>query len=248
MNRFLLCGPLSYTSVESSLRNASRKLDLISSRRERLIKESRDIISLSAKTIISIHTSKFDDAQVFSKEAKKKLEDLRDVAGTDLVRYILMPEQEYVESSAMMAISKKKPIPSLENLGVTPSSYILGLLDAIGELKRSIYDDIRRNEIQLGEEKFAIMESLYTMLSPFAVYDNIVQGVKRKLDIARMLIEDTRAAITEEVRRDEFMLAVTNLSSKLGAAPPPVQGIKKRRANIIQEEENDENERDESED
>jgi translin len=63
------------------------------------------------------------------------------------------------------------------------------------------------------------MEALYTMLSPFAVYDNIVQGIKRKLDVSRILIEDTRSAITEEVRRNEFMTAVSNLSAKLGLAP-----------------------------
>jgi translin len=209
---------LNYDSVESSLSDVSKKLDLVTSRREKLIKDSRDIISLSAKAIISVHTSNFSEAQVFSKQAVNKLNDLRQVAGSDLVRYIMVPEQEYVESSTMLAISSNKPIPSVRKLGVSPSSYILGLLDAVGELKRSIYDDIRRGQIQRAEKKFAIMESLYTMLSPFAVYDNIVQGVKRKLDVARMLIEDTRAAITEEVRRGEFMLAVSTLSSKLGVS------------------------------
>ena len=210
---------MNYVSVETSLRSASRKLDLISSRRETLIKESREIISLSAKTIISIHTSNFQQAQDLSKQAKKRLQDLRKVAGPDLVRYILMPEQEFVESSVMLAISNQKQIPSIDNLRVSPSSYILGLLDAIGELKRSIYDSIRQNQIQSAENKFTIMESLYTMLSSFAVYDNIVSGVKRKLDVARILIEDTRSAITEESRRSEFMTAVRDLSSKIGAVP-----------------------------
>jgi translin len=235
MNRFVSSSRLNYESMESSLREASKKLDLVSSRRERLIKESRDIISLSSKAIISIHTLNFQEAHRFSKDARDKLEDLRDVAGSDLTRYIIMPEQEYVESSTMIAVSDKKPIPSLKKLGVTPASYILGLLDTIGELKRSIYDDIRRDQIARAEERFAIMESIYTMLSPFAVYDNIVQGVRRKLDVARMLIEDTRAAITEEVRRDEFMLAVTNLSTKLGAAPPILSPIKRREVHALNE-------------
>ncbi len=224
---------MNFDSIDSSLREVSKSLDLVTSRREKLIKESREIISLSAKAIISIHTSNFSEAQVFSKEAVKKLNDLRQVAGSDLVRYILVPEQEYVESSAMLAITRHKQIPSLRKLRVSPSSYILGLLDAIGELKRSTYDDIRRGQIQRAEEKFAIMESLFTMLSPFAVYDNIVQGVKRKLDVARMLIEDTRAAITEEVRRDEFMLAVSNLSNKLGVNAPNLSRNKRKESSSV---------------
>ncbi|MHB1908180.1 MAG: RNA-binding protein [Nitrososphaerales archaeon] len=210
---------MSYFDVESSLKEASKRLDLVSKRRERLIKESRDVISLSAKTIICVHTSNFAEARKLSKEAKKRLEELRKVAGSDLLRYIFTPEQEFVECSVMLAISSKKEIPSIKSLGVSPGSYVLGLLDAIGELKRSVYDSIRQNEIQGAEMKFVTMESLYTLISPFAVYDNIVQGVKRKLDVARMLIEDTRATITEEARRTDFMTTISELSKKLGTAP-----------------------------
>ena len=208
-----------YSSVEGSLRSVARSLDLVSIRRERLIKESRDIIALSAKTIVRLHASDVEEARKLSSEARRRLDELRKVASADLTKYILMPEQEYVESMAMLAIKSGLRMPSVRALGVRPSSYVLGLLDAIGELKRSLYDDIRRDEITFAEEKFAVMESLYTLLSPLAQYDNIVQGVRRKLDVARILIEDSRAAITEESRRSEFMAAVTDLSAKLGMAP-----------------------------
>jgi translin len=218
---------LKFDSVESSLLSASKKLDSISSRRETLIKESREIISLSAKTIISIHTLDFDQARKLSAQAKKRLRILRKVAASDLVRYILIPEQEFVESSVMLAIANRNQLPSIESLRVSPSSYVLGLLDAIGELKRSVYDSIRQDQIDEAEKKFVVMESLYTMLSSFAVYDNIVSGVKRKLDVARNLIEDARSVITEEARRGEFMAAVKDLSDKIGTSPF-VERAKKR--------------------
>ena len=97
-----------------------------------------------------------------------------------------------------------------------PSSYLLGLLDAIGELKRSVYDSIRRGDLKTAERMFLTMGSLYVMISPFAVYDNVVQGLRRKLDVARMLIEDTRGTITEEARRLEFMDAINKLAAQLG--------------------------------
>jgi translin len=209
---------LTYQSVETSLRSAAISLDQIAARREKLIKESRDIISLSSKTIISIHTSRLKEAKKMLGEARVRLQNLRKVAGNDLLRYLLSSEQEFVESNVMMSIVFGKEIPSLEVLKVTPSSYILGLLDAVGELKRAVYDKIRQNDLQGAEERFRAMENLYVMLSPFAVYDNIVQGVRRKLDVARILIEDTRATITEESRRSEFMQTVTDLSAKLGTS------------------------------
>lgn len=209
---------MSYSSVEASLISASKRLDETSARREKLIKESRDIISLSSKSIVSVHTSNFAEAKKMRLQAGKSLEALRKVADTDLTKYILVPEQEYVECSAMLAVATQNGIPSLEELGVKPSSYILGLLDVIGELKRAVYDNIRKDNLARSEQMFSTMESLYTMISPFAVYDNIVQGVRRKLDVARMLIEDTRATITEEARRTEFVSAVNKLSSKLGTS------------------------------
>lgn len=207
---------MSFSSVEDSLAEASKKFDEIVSRRERLIKESRDVIALSAKAIVCIHTSDFNEARKLRSESRTKLDELRVVAGSDLTRYLLTPEQEYVECSFLLAIRTGSKTPSRKLLGVSHLSFILGLLDAIGELKRSVYDSIRETDFEMAEKLFAHMEQLYLLISPFAVYDNVAQGVKRKLDVARVLIEDTRATITEEARRREFITAINNLSEKLG--------------------------------
>ena len=137
------------------------------------------------------------------------------LAGRVFSRYLMMPEQEYVECSVILSISSGSNIPTRRQLKVSSSSYILGLLDSIGELKRSAYDCIRNDDFKTDEGMFSIMESLYLMLSPFAAYDNIVQGTKRKLYVARILVDDTRAAITDEARRREFISSVNRLSSKL---------------------------------
>jgi translin len=42
------------------------------------------------------------------------------------------------------------------------------------------------------------------------VYDNIVSGLRKKLDVARRLIEDIRATVTEESRRKALIEAVGN--------------------------------------
>ncbi len=93
----------------------------------------------------------------------------------------------------------KKEIATIDELDVTPTSCILSLSDAIGELKRSVYDKIRQGDAANAESTFLIMESLYVLISPFATYYNIVQGIKRKLDIARMLVEDTRSTVTRKL-------------------------------------------------
>lgn len=59
------------------------------------------------------------------------------------------------------------------------------------------------------------MEEIYNAIYPFAVYDNIVSGLRKKLDVARMLIEDIRATLTEENRRKAVIEAVDSFEKKI---------------------------------
>ena len=58
------------------------------------------------------------------------------------------------------------------------------------------------------------MEKIYGLLYPLSIYDNLVGGLKRKLDVAKMLIEDVRSLVTEESRRQSLMAAVERLENR----------------------------------
>ncbi len=66
-----------------------------------------------------------------------------------------------------------------------------------------------------AEKLFATMEEIYNAIYPFAAYDNIVSGLRRKLDVARMLIEDIRATVTEESRRRALIEAVGGFERRM---------------------------------
>ncbi len=206
---------MNFSGVESSLSESGRSLESVVGRREKLIKDSREVIALSAKSIICIHNSNYEEAKQLQQSAAKNLDDLRKVAGSDLVRYIFPSEVELVECSTVLAISTDNVLPSREQLSVEPGSYVLGLLDSIGEMKRMVYDTIRKSDFERAEKIFSTMEGLYLLLAPFSVYDHVVPGAKRKLDVARILIEDTRGVITEESRRREIISSVGRLSDQL---------------------------------
>ena len=57
---------------------------------------------------------------------------------------------------------------------------------------------------------FDIMEELYLQLYPFAYYDKVIKEARKKLDVARILVEETRTALTEEIRRSELIDAFKN--------------------------------------
>ena len=88
---------MNFSTVEASISEISEQLDEITVRRERLIKESREVLALSAKSIVDVHTSNLDLSKVERDKDGEKFDILRNVAGTDNTRYLMMPEQEYVE-------------------------------------------------------------------------------------------------------------------------------------------------------
>lgn len=181
------------------------ELNSIEERREAILKGNRDILMSCRKAIVSIHQQKLEDASKYITEAENKLLELRSKANDDLYYYLINTETELVEAKSLFAIANKETLPTYANLNVKGASYILGLLDCIGELKRMTLDLIRYDKYEEAVKIFEMMQEIYSSTMQFAIYDNIVQGVRRKLDQNRILIESVREVITEESRRRTFL-------------------------------------------
>ncbi len=208
---------MNLSSVALSLDLISKELDDIRNRREIVLKGSRDVISLSSKSVVAMHTENKPLARALLKDARRKLVRLRKEARQDLTKYLVSPETEYVEAEVLFSIITKRRIPGFRSLSVNEASYILGLLDAIGEIKRLILDSIRVGKTDEASDLFSIAEGLYIMISPFASFDKIAGGTRRKLDVARVLVENSRAVVTEDRRRRDLIIAMQNLSIGLSS-------------------------------
>ena len=195
-------------NVKSSLPLISKNLEKTNSKREFLIKNNRETVILCSQAIISIHKNDLNTAKKKIAKAKSELTKLKQKTSGNLVRYIITPEQEFVEAASLLAVIEGKEIPSVKSLNVSDESYILGLLDCIGELKRQVIDKIRVGDTKRATQLFDVMENLYLLLYPFASYDKIVKETRRKLDVNRMLVEETRSVLTEEIRRQELIKAI----------------------------------------
>ena len=195
-------------NVKPSLQGISKSLQTSNASREFLIKNTRDVVILCSHSIIAAHKGDLRLAREKIKKAGTVLKVNQKKAKNDFKKYLITPEQEFVEAHSFLAIVENKEIPSLKSLKVSEESYILGLLDCIGELKRFVLDNIRNDQLKKAEMIFNVMENLYQALYPFAMYDKIVKEARRKLDVNRVLVEETRAVITEEIRRNHFINAL----------------------------------------
>lgn len=198
-------------NVKTSLDQISKSLTKTHDAREFLIKNTRAIVISCSKSIIAVHGGDMQSAKSHLQNANKLLVEYRKKSKTGLQRYLITPEQEFVEASTLIAIAEKKQIPTITTLKVSQEAYVLGLLDCIGELKRFILDKIRRDDLSQALKVFEIMEELFSLLYPFASLDKIIKETRRKLDVNRMLVEDIRAIVTQEIRRKELIDAIKKL-------------------------------------
>ncbi len=203
--------------ISDSVKEVEAQLGGRLERRERILKDSRDVIAASSKAIIGVHTHRMKDAEKELATARELLGRLK--GGDDSAsRYLVSPETEYVEASAVVALAKGKPVPSMKALKASPEAYLLGLLDTVGELKRLVLDSVMRGKPVEAKRYFETMEGLYAACSPLAVFDHVANGARRKIDVARMLVEDTRGLLAEEKRRDEVSRSMARLERKLSRA------------------------------
>ncbi|MDH5463007.1 MAG: RNA-binding protein [Nitrosopumilus sp.] len=198
-------------NVRPALNKIAKSLGDVQDSREFLLKNTREIVILCSRSIIAVHRGDLANGKKNLAQAEKILKTYKKKATGDLRRYLITPEQEFVEAACLIAIVEQKEIPSDKMLSVMPESYVLGLLDCIGELKRLVLDKIRIGEIDESVRIFDTMENLYLQLYTFSMYDKVVREVRRKVDVNRILVDDVRSVITEEKRRVELIRVLQRL-------------------------------------
>jgi len=205
----------SFENVQNSLNIFSGQMKQIELSREALIKETREVISLCSKAIVLLHGEKTKESEKLLDDASSSIRKLKDYAICDLDRYLWPAEQEYVEAFILKEIVERKPdLSGHSELNVSLNAYVTGLLDCTGEIKRMIYDNLRKNNHGFSLSLFEIMQSIYNLVYPFSFYDNLIPGIRKKLDVSKRMMEDVRITMTEEYQRTLFLNEFKNISEQ----------------------------------
>ena len=202
--------------LKDTVDKIEKLLDEKNAVREEALKRSRVIIKKSSEIIQSIHNDIESDELILklfneAKELKSMLKNHQDLYYSGFVENAFM---ELSEAVIFNCIVKNKSIPTVEELGVTSASYLLGLGDVIGEVRRMVLNLLRKGEIEKSSEYLDIMEDLYLLIMRFN-YPNAIVGIRRKQDIARGLIEKTRGEVTFAIRGKKLEDKMDILEKKL---------------------------------
>jgi translin len=131
--------------------------------------------------------------------------------------------KEFVEASVTCALIKDQPLPNPEDLQVEYFTYLNGLAETVGELRRRCLDILRHGYSEEAERLLTHMDDIYELLVTMDYPDAITNGLRRQTDVARSIIERTRGDITFSLRGEHLEQAISRLSAEMdgGKVRPP---------------------------
>jgi len=148
----------------------------------------RDIVRGSAQTITMLHNNDTKSALKTIKSTDKMVADLKKF-DADFGYHAKQAYQEYAEARIFLGIKLDHEILSYKKVGVDQESYLMGLMDVMGELKREILEALRENKIKDAEEYFKDMKTIYDGTRSIRFAEAVLNGFRRKQDVARIQLE-----------------------------------------------------------
>jgi len=210
------------SSLDDLAEEISRYFEAKDQAREEALALTRVVIRRCGAAIRSVHRGEFDRALELTEKAGDALSRIGDLlADHPDVRYagfVDGAEQEYAEARIVYSIITEHRTPTPEEVGVEMTSYLSGLGDTVGELRRHVLDLIRQGRPEDGEVFLEAMEEIYHLLMLFDYPDAVTKGLRRKGDMARSLLERTRGDLTNAIGQKKLEVQLRELEERLGSA------------------------------
>lgn len=189
--------------------------------RDEALKLARQLTRACSLAIRAVHRSEFDTMEGYLTEAQTLANKLRNdlKAHPDLyyAGYTQDSLKEFVEANVTCALIQNQALHTPEELGVEYATYLNGLAEVVGELRRRILDILRSGYSQEAERMLNHMDDIYSALVTMDFPDAITNGLRRQTDIVRNLVEKTRGDVTFSLRGEDLTQAISTLSKQLNA-------------------------------
>jgi translin len=198
---------------------ALEHLGLKHAARERALPKSRSAIRMCANSIRAAHRQEFEAAAAMLAQAAQLLaemaDDLRDYQDIFFAGFVQDAQKEYAEAATFAALVQQHPLPSADDLQIAWASYLNGLGEVVGELRRYVLDQLRRGNVEQCEAFLRHMDDIYALLTQVDYPDAIVQGLRRTTDTARNILEKTRGDLTVAVSQLHLERSMLTLREEL---------------------------------
>lgn len=192
-------------ALEAAVRS---ELDAKFSARELALKNCRRIIQGSSKAIRALHRGEVDGARALMDEVRALIDEIEPLLAehSDIYHagFYYDAVKEYAEAETTAALVAGRPLPLPADLRMHAVPYLKGLGEAVGELRRRLLDQLRVGDLALAEATFADMETIHDLLAALDYPDGMTSQLRRTTDVARSLIERSRADLTTTIVQERL--------------------------------------------
>lgn len=205
--------------LEKIAEQVRKKFDAQMKARDQALTQARALTRHCALAIRAVHRDEYDVMNEHLREAGKLAASLR----RDLSRhpnlyfagYTQDALKEFAEASVTCALIRNEPLPSPDDLEVEHFTYLNGLAEVIGELRRRCLDVLRQGYSQEVERLLGHMDDIYAVLVTMDYPDAITNGLRRQTDVVRSILERTRGDVTFSLRGEHLVRSISRLSQQL---------------------------------
>jgi translin len=205
--------------LESIAERIRHNFDVRTAKRDEALKQARQLTRACSLAIRAVHRddkegmeANLAEAQVLADQLRAELKDHPELFYAGYTQDSL---KEFVEANVTCALIQNQPLQTPEELGVEEATYLNGLAEVVGELRRRTLDILRSGYSQEAERLLSYMDEIYSVLVTMDYPDAITNGLRRQTDLARGIIEKTRGDVTFSLRGEHLAEAIRNLSVQL---------------------------------
>jgi translin len=163
----------------------------------------RRVIRSSGSSIRAVHRLDPAEAEALASAAEAALREaqtaLAPFPALAYAGFLGDAEKEYAEARLTAALVADDPLPTADDIGVAPTSWMKGLAEAASELRRHLLDLLRAGDLDRGESLLEVMDDVHDALVVVDFPDAITGGLRRSLDALRAVLERTRGDVTTTV-------------------------------------------------
>jgi translin len=187
--------------------------------RENALSRVRTLTRNCANAIRAMHREDRSEAEHFLDAAKTLANslrhDLNEYPDLYFAGYTQDALKEFAEANLVFCLLGNGVLPSPEDLGLEPATYMQGLAEAVGELRRYCLDALLKRQYHEAERSLAQMDEIYDILVTMDYPDAVTGGLRRLTDIARSITERTRGDLTMSLRQERLERSLRDLEIRL---------------------------------
>jgi translin len=205
--------------LETIAERIRQNFDVRTSKRDEALKQARQLTRACSLAIRAVHRDDREAMEANLAEAQQLADvlrdELRDHPELFFAGYTQDSLKEFVEANVTCALIQNQPLQTPEELKVENATYLNGLAEVVGELRRRTLDILRSGYSQEAERLLGLMDEIYSVLVTMDYPDAITNGLRRQTDLVRGIIEKTRGDVTFSLRGEQLTEAIRGLSSQL---------------------------------